>query len=400
MWDRAVSVLAVTAVLMAGLTAASPAGSAASSGVTAWGYNGDGQLGIGMRSRSALPMAVKGLRSAATVAAGGYHSMALLKDGTVVAWGFNKYGQLGNATSGNETAVPRPVEMLSQVIAISAGTFSSLALLANGTVMAWGEDLYGDLGDGSTASSNVPVPVCAVGAAPPCSESRGNVLSGVTAVSAGSFHSLALLANGTVVAWGENNDGELGDGTATTTGVDVPVAVQDLKSVAAISAGGNHNLALLTDGTVKAWGLNNDGQLGIGRTIAYSAVAVPVRTLRNVRAVSAGAYHSAALLSDGTVRAWGLNNDGELGDGAMGKDSDVARPVSDLSGVAAISAGGYHSLALLSDGTVMAWGSNEWGALGIPTTEGKDSEIPVLVPGLGSVSAISAGAYHNLAEEG
>jgi alpha-tubulin suppressor-like RCC1 family protein len=394
------SLLVVTVILTAGLMTPSPAASAASSGVVAWGYNGDGQLGIGTTSKSDTAVAVKDLGTVTAVAAGGYHSLALLKNGTVMAWGFNKHGQLGNDATGNDGAVPATVRKLSQVIAISAGTFDSLALLSNGTVMAWGENVYGDLGDGTTTGSDVPVAVCAVGATAPCSAGDGNALSGVIAISAGGSHSLALLRNGTVVAWGENDHGELGDGTATTMGADVPVVVRGLSAVTAISAGGNHNLALLANGAVKAWGSNDHGQLGTDSTDPSSDVVVPVKSLKDVTAVSAGAQHSLALLANGTVRAWGLNNDGQLGDGTIGKESKAARPVTTLSGVTAISAGADYSLALLDDGTVMAWGSNEWGALGIATTQSTKSDMPESVPGLSAVSAISAGAFHSLAEEG
>jgi len=196
-------VLAVTAVLGVGLVACSTPATATSVGVDAWGYNGDGQLGNGTVSRSDPPTAVKGLRNVAAIAAGGYHSLALLR---------------------------------------------------SGTVMSWGQNIYGDLGNGTSVDTNVPTAVCAVGASPPCSVASGNALSGVTAISAGGFHALALLANGTVVAWGDNVDGEVGDGSATATGVEVPVPVRGLGSVTAISAGGNHSLALLRNGTVKAWG--------------------------------------------------------------------------------------------------------------------------------------------------
>jgi alpha-tubulin suppressor-like RCC1 family protein len=305
---------------------------------------------------------------------------------------------LGNDATSSDGDRPQMVNRLGAVTAISAGTFDSLALMSNGTVMAWGQNIYGDLGDGTSADTNVPTAVCAVGATPPCSAAAGNALSGVTAISAGGFHALALLTDGTVVAWGDNVDGEVGDGSATATGVDVPVPVRGLGSVTAISSGGDHSLALLRNGTVKAWGADGHGQLGDGRFGRHSLVAVPVTGLAGVSAISAGAFHSLALLRSGVAMAWGSNSRGQLGDGAMGKDHDLAHAVTGLSGVTAISAGAFDNLALVSDGTVVSWGSNEWGALGFPAAQGASSDAPVAVPGLGAVSAICAGGYHNLVE--
>jgi alpha-tubulin suppressor-like RCC1 family protein len=166
----------------------------------------------------------------------------------VIAWGENSLGQLGNGTTTNSD-VPVAVSGLSGVTAVDAGGGVSLALLGDGTVMAWGGNELGTLGDGTTTNSDVPVKVSG--------------LSGVTAISAGKGdHSLALLSNGTVVAWGDNAYGQLGDGTTTSS--DVPVAVSGLSGVTAISAGALHSLALLANGTVMAWGLGANGQVGDG----------------------------------------------------------------------------------------------------------------------------------------
>jgi IPT/TIG domain/Regulator of chromosome condensation (RCC1) repeat len=222
----------------------------------------------------------------------------------VMAWGENEWGQLGNGTSRNHSDLPVAVSGLTDVTAVAAGTGHSLALLSNGTVVAWGSNQYGELGDGTEVESDVPV---AVGG-----------LSGVADIAAGGTHSLALLDDGRVMAWGSNVFGELGDGTFSgpqtcSEGAfqgscsDVPVAVRSLRGVTAIAAGLGHSLALLGDGTVMAWGSNDSGELG-DETVAgpetcifgpnssaCSDVPVAVSRLSEVTAVAAGDFFSLGL---------------------------------------------------------------------------------------------------------
>ena len=182
---------------------------------------------------------------------------------------------------------------MTKVTAVAAGDEYSLALLSDGTVMAWGDDEHGQLGDGKTANSDVPVAVKGV--------------TGATAVSAGGEHSLALLGNGTVIAWGDDDYGQLGDSAVTNEEEafsDAPVAVLGVSSVKAVAAGGEHSLALLGDGTVMAWGEDEYGQLGDGGIALYEETPVPVSGLSGVAAISAGGEHSMALLDGGSVVAW------------------------------------------------------------------------------------------------
>jgi hypothetical protein len=201
------------------------------------------------------------------------------------------------------------------------------------------------------------------------------------------------------MAWGDDEHGQLGD--ARTTDSDVPVNVKDLSAVTAVAAGGEHALALLSDGSVMAWGDNEYGQLGNSAVTEdeqeedISDVPVPVEGLSGVTAITAGANHSLALLSDGTVMAWGEDKYGQLGGGSIARDDEAPAPVSGLSGVAAIAAGGEHSLALLSGGTLMAWGEDRYGELG-DGSAGEPSDVPVAVTGLGEVAGIGAGGYHDL----
>ena len=402
---RARLALVSTAAALAGMLATA-APSFATTGATGWGANEQGQLGNGTTTSSDLPAPVTGLGDGvATISAGSTHSLALLTSGAVEAWGENGSGQLGNGTTtGPETCpsgfslvacatTPGTVTGLSGVRSISAGGGSSFALLKVGTIMSWGSNFAGALGNGATADSAVPVAV--------------SLPTRAKAVSSNGPHVLALVGTGKVMAWGDNEYGQLGDGTHTgpetcpSAGTSTvpcsktPVAVTGLRGVVAISAGDDHNLALLKDGTVMAWGANNDGQLG-DNTTTDSDVPVPVSGLTGVKAISAGGFHSLALLNDGTVMAWGDSGNGQLGDGTI-INKHVPVAVTGLSGVTAISAGLAHSLALLTDGTVKAWGWNENGQLGNGTPHG-ESTLALPVVGLSGVATISAGGYHSLAD--
>jgi alpha-tubulin suppressor-like RCC1 family protein len=350
-----------------------------------WGANSYGQVGDGGIEQADAPQLVSGLSFVTAVAGGGRHSLALLANGTVMAWGANEYGQLGGGEE-MESSLPLPVQGLTRVKAIAAGANFSLALLRNGTVMAWGGNEAGQLGDGSFEEVEGPVTV------------KG--LTEVTAIAAGGEHALALLSSGKVMAWGEGEHGQLGDGKDHDS--DVPVAVQGLTSATAVAAGALHSLALLSEGDVKAWGGDGFGQLankGVQEEgeegEIRSEAPVSVEGVNGATAIVAGAHHSLALLAGGTVEAWGEDKFGELGNGAIAR-AEAPVAVSGLSGVSAISASGEHSLALLTDGTVMAWGEDKFGELG-DGSAGESSDVPVAVSGLSQVQGISAGSEHNLA---
>ena len=350
----------------------------------AWGDNLERQLGSGSSEAfSDLPLSAGGLDFVTAVSAGGVHSLALLANGTVMAWGDNEHGQLGDEEV-EISNTPVTVSGLSGVVAIAAGGDHSLALLENGTVMAWGDNEDGQLGDGNTVESRVPVTV------------KG--LTGVKAIAAGADHSLALLDNGTVMAWGDNEDGQLGNGT--TVDRSVPVAVKGLSGVSAISAGGEFSLALLSTGTVEGWGSDAYGQLGTAvpkeEEERLSDVPVSLSGLSGVTSVAAGAKHALALLGNGTVMAWGEDSYGELGNGTITAIEETPVAVSGLSGVASISAGGMDSAAVLASGPAWTWGINRWGTLG-DGTAGSPSDVPVRVSGLATVKSVSAGGMHMLA---
>ncbi|HYV91991.1 MAG TPA: T9SS type A sorting domain-containing protein [Chitinophagales bacterium] len=334
--------------------------------IRAWGWNVWGQLGNGSNSDSNVPVQVSSLTGIIAIAGGSYHSLALKNDGTVWAWGNNNGGQLGTGTGyGTDSNIPVEVSSLTGVITIAGGSYHSLALKNDGTVWAWGDNLFGDLGDGSSgvyAYSYVPVQV--------------NSLTGIIAIGAGADYSVALKNDGSVWAWGWDKYGQLGNGD--TTDSNVPVQVSSLTGITAISIGWGHSLALKNDGTVWAWGWNQYGQLGNGDT-TDSNVPMQVGSLTGITAIAAGYAHSLAVKNDGTLSAWGANYYGELGNGTN-SDSNIPVQVNSLTGIAAIATGYYHSLALKNDGTLWAWGANANGQLGNGTNT--DSNVPVQVMGL------------------
>ncbi|GGR18131.1 RCC1 domain-containing protein [Deinococcus ruber] len=349
--------------------------------VQSWGENSYGQLGNGTTTNSKVPVTVSGLTNVVAVAGGTYHSLALTSGGTVQSWGFNGLGDLGNGTTTDST-VPVTVSGLTKVVAVASGSVHSLALKADGTVQSWGDNSKGQLGNGTTTSSTVPVTVSG--------------LTDVVAVaSGGGNHSLALKADGTVLSWGENSSGQLGNGTTITS--TVPVTVSGLTNVVAVASGAGHSLVLKTDGTVQSWGSNTGGQLGNGASpkadssYPNSSVPVTVLNLSNVVAVaSGGGNHSLALNADGTVQSWGLNTNGQLGNGTTNGPLGnfpvygfaVPAPVSNLSNVVALAGGGSHSLALKADGTMQGWGYNFYGQLGNNSTTQSTVPTPVSISGV------------------
>jgi alpha-tubulin suppressor-like RCC1 family protein len=362
----------------------------------AWGDNVSSQIGIGTSTvRSSLAQVTSLGTGITAISASGLDTLALRSDGTVVAWGSNYFGQLGDGTT-TDRATPVVVSGLSNVIAVAAGETFSLALRSDGSVVAWGSNKFGQLGNGTNTDRLTPVSV-------------SGLTNGVIAIAAGGAHALALKSGGAVVAWGSNHFGQLGDGTSTDR--NTPVQVAGLPSgVTAISAGSGHSLALTSAGGVVAWGDNDACQLGDG-IFDTSVPPNPVCNNRNVpfpvkglasgvTAISAGERHSLALTSAGAVMSWGWNITGQLGDGSTVFSQNVPKQVVGLtSGVTAISAGGLHSLALKSGGSVVAWGKNFYGELGNGAT--KNRNAPVAVTALTSgVTAIAAGGSHSVALQG
>lgn len=262
---------------------------------------------------------------------------------------------------------------------IACGGWHTVAICADSTVKAFGENATGQIGNGNTTDQSTPFSVPG--------------LSGVVAVSAGGdqleAHSMALKSNGTVWAWGSNLYGGLGNGSTNNT--TAPVQSITLTDVIAISAGGWHSVALKSDSTVWTWGWNTDGQLGDGTTTDRT-IAGQVPGLTGIVAIAAGTYHVLALKADGTVWAWGDNVSGQIGNGTVTTDVKTPVQVSGLTDVVMIKTGRFFSLAVKTDGTVWTWGENLYGQLGDGTTT--DRHTPVQVTGLtGAVTVATCGAF-------
>ncbi|MHA3684524.1 RCC1 domain-containing protein [Leucobacter sp. HY1908] len=324
------------------------------------------------------------------VSAGYLHSVAVAADGAVYAGGYNSSGQLGDGTN-TGSSVPVPVEMPDGVTftQVSAGSLHSVAVAADGTAYAWGDNSSGQLGDGTNTGSSVPV--------------RVKMPDGVTftQVSAGSLHSVALTEDGTAYAWGANSGGRLGDGTNTGSSVPVSVEMPVGVTFTQVSAGYLHSVALAADGTAYAWGNNSDGQLGDGTNTSSSvSVPKPVQMPAGVTftQVSAGYWHSVAVAADGAAYAWGYNVAGQLGDGTH-TSSNVPVQVELPAGVTfkQVSAGGSHSVAVAVDGAAYAWGSNVFGQLGNATNTGSNVPVQVEFPAGVTFKQVSAGGSHSAA---
>ena len=363
-----------------------------------WGRNGNGQLGDGTTTDRHTATLVGGsagipLAGITAVATGGSHSLAVGPAGIVFAWGWNGYGQLGDGTTTDRHTAAPMNGPLAGITAVAAGDGHSLAVGPGGAVYAWGTNYAGELGDGTAADRHTPAQVTGPGGTP---------LTGITAISAGGRHALAIGPGGTVYAWGGNDFGQLGDGTTTNRYRALQVngpGGAPLTGVTAVAAGGVHSLAVGPGGTVYSWGHNSTGQLGDGTTTdRHLAVRVngPSGPLAGVVAVAGGGSHSLAIGPGGTVYAWGYNVYGQLGESATTGMRQTAVQVNGpggtpLAGIAVVAGGDYYSLAIGLAGTVYSWGDNSSGQLGDGTTT--DRYTPTLVGGCGvpSVPTVSPG---------
>ena len=333
-----------------------------------------------------MAFAVPARADNALIAAGPFHTCALAANGAVRCWGDNGNGELGVGSTGPRTVPVQVAGLGSGMQAVAAKGESSCALTAAGGVRCWGNNNHGQLGDGTIVRRLTPVTVAGLG-------------SGVQAIAPGDSHTCALTAAGAVMCWGNNNHGQLGDGT--TTQRLTPVAVAGLGSgVHALASGGDHSCAVTTAGAVFCWGDNVAGQVGDGTNTLRNTPVQVTGLGSGVQAISLGYYHSCALNTAGAVSCWGYDGVGSLGDGSTG-DANHARltpvPVVGLgSGVRAIAAGYEHTCALTTAGAVQCWGWNVGGQLGDGTKTQRLSPVPVA--GLSSgVQALAGGVYHTCA---
>ena len=357
----------------------------------AWGINDYGQLGNTINTGTRLPNATPtrvGTALYTQVAAGFYHSLGLRTDGTLYAWGSNANGQLGS-TNNVEVFIPNPTPTqvgTDRYSLIAAGENYSLGLRADGTLYAWGLNLDGQLGN--PVSVRIPIPT--------------RVGTGLyVQIAAGARHGLGLRADGSLWAWGDSQYGQLGDGSAINSAsypTPTPAATGTALPTRSTASGFSHSLAVRADGTLWAWGENTYGQLGDGTT-TWRTAPVQVGTDRNWVMVAAGSDHSLALKADGTLWAWGRNYYGQLGtttnnntDGANFLPTQVGPDL-----YTQVSAGLAHSLALRADGTLWAWGRNYYGQLGTTTNARTNTPNPTPTRvGTDLYTQVSAGFNHSL----
>jgi len=319
-------------------------------GVKCWGNNHDGQLGDGKAEDRSVPVDVVGLSGGVqSLAAGWRHNCAVTAEGLVRCWGNNHDGQLGDGTKADRRSAQQVVGLMTRVRAVTTGERHTCAVTVSGGVRCWGNNHDGELGDGTRTDRVTPVDVV-------------GLTSGVTAIAAGWRHTCALTTDGRVKCWGNNHDGQLGDGT--TVDRMTPVEVMGLGGgVKAIAARWRHTCALTAAGGVKCWGGNHHGELGDETRHDRGTPGDVVGLTSGVKAVATGWRHVCALMTTGTIKCWGNNHEGQLGDGT---GIDRNKPVDVIgvpSGVIAIAAGGEHSCAV-TQRIVTCWGENEDGQLG------------------------------------
>ncbi|WP_373231863.1 RCC1 domain-containing protein [Cohnella sp.] len=298
---------------------------------------------------------------AVSVSAFGDITVALKEDGTVWSWGDNEYGQLGDGTNVSRNT-PMQVKGISNVLAIANGAGHAIALKEDGTVWAWGRNLEGEFGDGSSQSSGIPKQVIG--------------LSEVTAIAAGDNHSLAIREDGTVWAWGDNSYTQLGRPIEDDDNGQ-PKQVEGIHDAKQISGGLAFSLTVLKDGELLAWGWNESIDLG------HEDYLSPVDLGFDQIVQASGTTAVRVLKSDGTVWEWGY------------EDEERPRQVKGLNDVIAIDLGRSFNMAIKNDGTVLTWGHNDHGELGDGTTVDKDT--PEQVQGLKDIIAVDGGQYHAVA---
>ncbi len=320
------------------------------------------------------------------------HTCVLTNDSEIFCWGEDISGQLGNGGSAVNSTSPVSVldatgeANLSGVVQVVAGNDYSCALLTSGQVSCWGGNSYGQLGHGEDADIPSAIPVTVL------DPSGGSTpLSNVTQIAAGDSHACAVLGDGRVVCWGNDADAQLGDDSVAAPFTRTPVYVLNesgngpLTSITQVTAGLRHTCALKEDGTILCWGANDFGSLGNGSPGVPSSLPWPVSNITGgVTQIDAGAVHTCALMDTGEVQCWGSDSSGELGNGAGGNTSTpgfvlkVSGP-GNLSNITQIAAGDAHTCALFGTGEMTCWGSDNLGALGNDSALSSNQQRPVMV---------------------
>ncbi len=335
---------------------------AGSAPVVCWGTNGSGQIGDGTSGIDRLsPVVVPGLTDAVELSAGGQHTCARRAGGTVVCWGSNASGQIGDSTVGTNRLAPTTVSGLTDAVEIAAGNNHTCARRTGGTVVCWGANANGQLGDNTIVQKLIPTAVSG--------------LTDAVEISAGDTHTCARRTGGTVVCWGLNGNGQLGDNTLVQKLV--PTTVVGLAAAAEITVGYRHTCARNTANALYCWGLNTSGQLGDG-TVTQRQVPTVITAIAGFTPaeLSTGYASTCARSTAGAVRCWGDNNYGQLGDGTLVQHS-LPTLISGPANAAELSLGTFFSCLRRSTGTVACNGYNYPGSVGDGTTI--DKLVPTTV---------------------
>ncbi|MCC7535493.1 MAG: hypothetical protein IT379_04745 [Deltaproteobacteria bacterium] len=345
-----------------------------SGGLACWGSNGRGELGLGATGTMARePLGVAAVTDALDLCAGTAFTCAVLRGGGVDCWGANDSGQLGDGRgmSGLESADPVAVVDVAGATAVACGGEHACALIGDGTVRCWGRNLEGQLGDGTTAPRVRPVQV------------QG--LAGARAIASGGRHSCAIRSDRRVVCWGSNDEGQLGDGRGMLGVIStVPTEVAGLTEAEAMDAGISHTCARRTDGSLLCWGLDERGQLGNGTGGSGVIEPSPVLVMGGIVGVGGlglGLAHSCALASGGGVACWGEASDGRLGDGEPVPPRGfvpTAVLVEGVTGALGLTAGDAHACVRIGSGSLRCWGRNLSGQLGDGTALTQVTPVPVV----------------------
>jgi alpha-tubulin suppressor-like RCC1 family protein len=334
-----------------------------------WGYNVNGQVGNGGVMEAHSPVLIADDFGASELALGGIednwqgHSCAM-QQGRVFCWGYNAYGQVGDGSMMDDRRIPTRVMDLDDAAAIDTGGTHTCAARDSGSLVCWGHDDFGQLGNGSPAEPQL-VP------APSSAES-------VVEIAAGHDHTCVRIVSGTIQCSGRNSEGQLGDGTTEDRdsfggGVDIG------GPAIAVGAGFYHSCAVRNDGALFCWGDNGLGQLGSAAgAIATTPVMVPVGAALDVQG---GDGTTCALLADRTVSCWGNSQFGQTGTGATGS-MEPPGPVVGVDDALAIAYGSDHGCAIRTSGDLVCWGRNQWGRLGDGTTTDRFEPVVVIGPSL------------------
>jgi alpha-tubulin suppressor-like RCC1 family protein len=341
----------------------------------------------------AAPVAASS-RTYSSIAAGGTHSCALTARGAAYCWGDNDYGQLGDGTT-TESGENGPQAVIGglKFASIAVGDGHTCAITTRGAAYCWGRNTggegesFGQLGDGTTTNSYNNGPQAVIG---------GLKFASITA---GEYHTCAIATRGAAYCWGRNFDGQLGDGTTIDSGASGPQRVVGGHKFASITGGEDHTCALTTQGAAYCWGYNSHGRLGDGTTDDTDGNP-PQQVIGGHRfaSISASYLHTCAITTRGAAYCWGYNDDGQLGDGTT-TASNEGGPQAVIGGLkfASIKAGEYHTCAITTRGAAYCWGYNVYGELGDGTTTDSRNNGPQAVIGGLKFASIDGGNEHTCA---